>query len=246
MRAVIFAGPSLPPSAQPAVAGVEWRPPARQGDLYRAALERPDVIGLIDGYFDAVPSVWHKEILWALSRGIRVYGAASLGALRAAEMAAFGMIGVGRVFEMYRDGILTDDDEVAVVHAPEALDYRHLSMAMIDVRAMLEGARVAGALSDEEAGRLCLALKVRFYRDRTTSALLEEATPVDRARLSEWLPAWLNRTGGGVKREDARLLVLSIGHGDSVCFADSPSRADFVLTSVWRSFVTGYENPAPL
>ena len=34
----------------------------------------------------------------------------------AAELAAFGMQGVGAIFAAYRDGALEDDDEVAVVH----------------------------------------------------------------------------------------------------------------------------------
>ena len=76
---------------------VEVRP-HRGGRLVAAvevALERPVAIGLIDGYFERVPSVSHKEILWAMSQGIVVIGAASMGALRAAELAPFGMLGVG-------------------------------------------------------------------------------------------------------------------------------------------------------
>ena len=38
-------------------------------------------IGIIDGHFGNVPSVWHKEILFALSKGVEVSGAASMGAL---------------------------------------------------------------------------------------------------------------------------------------------------------------------
>ena len=71
MRAIIFAGPTLPlrfrPAAEP---GIEWRSPVRQGDVYRAALTGPAVIGVIDGYFEIVPTVWHKEILWAMAQGI--------------------------------------------------------------------------------------------------------------------------------------------------------------------------------
>ena len=62
------------------------------------------MIGLIDGYFDGVPAVAHKEILWALDQGIRVLGAASMGALRAAELAPFGMEGVGAIWRDYADG----------------------------------------------------------------------------------------------------------------------------------------------
>jgi hypothetical protein len=65
--------------------------------LYRAALAHPAAIGVIDGYFEVVPTVWHKEILWAMAQGIHVFGAASIGALRAAELDSFGMRGVGRL-----------------------------------------------------------------------------------------------------------------------------------------------------
>ena len=33
------------------------------------------------------------------------------------------MSGVGRIYEAFRDGILEDDDEVAVLHGPEELGY---------------------------------------------------------------------------------------------------------------------------
>jgi hypothetical protein len=79
MRAVIFAGPSLPPSLRPVNPAIEWHPPVRQGELYRAALARPAVIGVVDGYFEVTPTVWHKEILWAMVQGIHVFGAASIG-----------------------------------------------------------------------------------------------------------------------------------------------------------------------
>ena len=41
-----------------------------------------------------------------------------MGALRAAEMRRYGMIGVGKVFEMYRDGE-EDDALVAMTFDPE-------------------------------------------------------------------------------------------------------------------------------
>src|ERR1700741_3964413 len=137
MIAIVFSGPSLPPSKAPFVPGLEWRPPVRQGDLYEAALSRPSLIGVIDGTFELVPTVWHKEILWAMAQGIHVYGAASIGALRAAELYGFGMRGIGRIFASFRDGILVDDDEVAVLHAPERLGYAAVTEAMVNIRATL-------------------------------------------------------------------------------------------------------------
>ena len=118
MNIVVFCGPTIPRGAVLEILPeAVVHPPAQQGDLYRAALQGPDAIALIDGYFRQVPSVWHKEILWALSNRIPVYGAASIGALRAAELDTMGMVGVGSVYAAYRDGLLEDDDEVAVAHA---------------------------------------------------------------------------------------------------------------------------------
>ena len=107
--AILFIGPSLPERESGEPPGFERRPPAAQGDVYRATLEKPRAIGIVDGYFHGVPAVWHKEILWAMTKGIHVFGAASMGALRAAELHPFGMRGVGRIFEAYRDGALSDD-----------------------------------------------------------------------------------------------------------------------------------------
>ena len=138
MTVVLFTGPTLSPREACQSVDAVCLPPASQGDVYRAALLRPFAIGIIDGYFERVPAVWHKEILWAMSEGIHVFGSASMGALRAAELAPFGMIGVGAVFEAYRDGALEDDDEVAVAHAAAEHDYRAGSEAMVNIRATLE------------------------------------------------------------------------------------------------------------
>src|SRR6185295_3890747 len=92
---VLFTGPTLSPREACQRLEAVCLPPAAQGDVYRASLRRPFAIGIIDGYFERVPAVWHKEILWAMSEGIHVFGSASMGALRAAELALFGMIGVG-------------------------------------------------------------------------------------------------------------------------------------------------------
>src|SRR6266436_5726239 len=154
MIAIIFAGPSLPPSAAPSAAGLEWRPPVRQGDLYRAALSSPALIGVIDGYFELVPTVWHKEILWAMANGIHIYGAASIGALRAAELADFGMQGMGHIYRQYRTGALMDDEEVAVLHGPKEVDYVPVTEATVNIRATIDRALELGVVAPAVAAAL--------------------------------------------------------------------------------------------
>jgi hypothetical protein len=212
MRAVIFAGPSLPSQARPASEfDIDWRPPVRQGELYRAALDRPAVIGVIDGYFEVTPTVWHKEILWAMAHGIHVFGAASIGALRAAELDTFGMKGIGRIYEDFRDGVLEDDDEVAVLHGPEELGYPPLTEAMVNIRATLAAATRDGIVSRGAAMNLTAIAKQLFYKDRTYEAMLQSAVEFgmnadELTRLTGWLPQ------GRVdqKRRDAEAILDAI------------------------------------
>ncbi len=148
MKIVVFTGPTLSPVEAREVLDATYLPPAGQGDVYRAALERPFAIGLIDGYFERVPAVWHKELLWALSQGIHVFGSASMGALRAAELERYGMEGVGAIFRAVLSGELTDDDEVALVHGDEASGFLPLSEPMVNIRCTLAAARARGVIGE--------------------------------------------------------------------------------------------------
>src|SRR5438552_18870027 len=89
---------------------------------------------LIDGVFESQPSVWHHEILDALDSGVQVFGGASTGALRAAELYSFGMAGVGRIFQSYRDEVIIDDSEVALLPAGADHAWRPLTVPLLNVR----------------------------------------------------------------------------------------------------------------
>jgi hypothetical protein len=193
VSAVVFAGPTLTPDAvRSLLPGATVLPAARQGDMYRAVLaHRPAAIGLIDGVFQHEPAVWHREILFALSEGVHVFGAASMGALRAAELFLYGMRGVGKVFAAYRDGIwpgfsdpFEDDDEVAVIHAPAELGAVPLSDALVDLRDTLLAAEVAGLLSRPQRDAAFAALKALPFPQRSLSMLADLAPA-----LRDWLPA---------------------------------------------------------
>ena len=170
-RTIVFAGPTITAEDVRAILpDAEVLPPVAQGDVYRAARLRPRAMGIVDGVFDRVPAVWHKEILSALSDGIAVYGAASMGALRAAELDAFGMVGVGDIYAAYRDGAIEDDDEVAIAHGTAETGYRELSDAMVNIRATLAAADDAGILSGATAREIEAAAKALFYPQRTYAA----------------------------------------------------------------------------
>jgi hypothetical protein len=208
----IFAGPTISPAEARAELDAVYLPPAAEGDVYRVALKRPQAIGIIDGYFQSTPTVRHKEILWAMSRGIHVFGSSSIGALRATELAVFGMEGVGTIFELYRDGVLEDDDEVAIVHGPPETGFLAGSEAMVNIRQTLRKAELVGIISKELGKVLEKIGKDLFYPDRKYSVLLRCASEyrlweAELARFQQWLPTGqINQ-----KREDA-LAMLRVMH----------------------------------
>lgn len=176
----VFLGPSLDRDQAAALLPVaRFLPPVRLGDVCTAVLKGHQVLVIIDGVFEQVPTVWHKEILWALTRGCAVYGAASMGALRAAELAPFGMCGVGTVYERFRDGTYNDDDEVTIIHAADDdLGYRALSAAMASIRVALEEAVAEGVCTAAEAAELVARSKARHYSTRSWPLVLRDAVEV--------------------------------------------------------------------
>ncbi len=211
MAVVIFAGPTLARDPVRERSEFTFLPPAAQGDIYRSTLGSPTAIGLIDGYFETVPAVWHKEILFALSKGVHVFGAASMGALRAAELWRFGMVGVGTIFEAYRDKCIEDDDEVAIVHGPAELDYLPVTEAMVNVRATVEAAIKALVLGEAAGNALVLLAKGMFYKERTWNAILAAAASDGvSAQECEAFRAWLLRGAVDQKRADAHQMLESI------------------------------------
>lgn len=145
-RILVYLGPSLHlAKAQAILPGAIYRPPAKQGDIVTDVVNyRPNRIILIDGYFRENLSVWHKEIVYALQfPGVKgIYGAASMGALRAAELDYLGMVGIGKIYGWYRDSVTEDDSEVALSFAeregPDGTIYYPSTVPLVDIRAGVE------------------------------------------------------------------------------------------------------------
>ena len=199
---VLFAGPSIH-GMDLDFSGLRLLPPASRGDIAAAVRQGATHIGLIDGYFGWVASVWHKEILFALESGVVVMGAASMGALRAADCAAFGMVPVGRIAGWYVDGTLDDDGDVAIIHAPPELDYAPLTEALVDARATLDGLVSLSLISPDECAALRRKAEELNFRDRTSDAIVTVLQPDRQAVVHAVYLA--HRIS--LKQEDARLLV---------------------------------------
>lgn len=252
MNACIFVGPTLAPADALAMLDAVYLPPVQQGDVYRAAVRhRPRALGIVDGYFQHVPSVWHKEILWAMAEGIHVFGSASMGALRAAELSAFGMRGVGRIFEAYRTGVFEpyrdevfeDEDEVAVVHGPADAGYLALSEAMVNVRSTVAAAANAGIIGADTRDALVRIAKQLFYPERSWERILGLETRGLPEREIEALRRWLPEGRINQKRDDA-VAMLAIMR-DSLAANPPPARVTYVFqrSEMWQRAVVDVGAP---
>lgn len=231
----VFAGPSL--HGVPLPPGVARFGPVALGSVFRAVQAGYRRIGIVDGVFGNQPAVWHKEILYAIASGAAVAGAASMGALRAAELRGLGMAGIGRIYRLYACGAWTDDDEVAVLHAPQDLQYQPLSEAMANLRFTLRRARLAGLVDREVEARIAARLKALHFSERTRPALRQAALrELGRARGTR-LAGALDACPVDVKRDDARRLLDWIGAADAPGRTAPPAgrRTRFLATRHWRS-----------
>lgn len=227
---IVFLGPTLPKAEAAELLPAAYRPPARRGDIHRALRDRCNTIVLIDGEFHGRPSVWQREILDALAEGVAVHGASSMGALRAAELHSFGMVGHGRIFEWYRDGEIEADDEVALIHGPAELGYPPLSEALVNIRATL-AAIVPSVISPDEHDSLIAHAKACYFPERSFASLLEAGPAAWSDDRRAALAHYLRQSRIDLKRRDAIAALKSV--------ASEPSRRGGGLSSappnaLWR------------
>lgn len=250
-RLVVYVGPTLAArEVRDIAAEAEVLPPAEGGSLASQRWRAGDVVVLIDGYYRDRPAVRHKEIMHLTASGVEVVGAASMGALRAAELDTFGMRGVGQVYQMYKAGEICGDDEVAVTHVAEDADYPMNSLALVNLRYACRQAvaeRVAGA---DAAQRLIAAAKRLVFYERTWPRILAEAGrdgEPDRAMAA--LVEFCRERRHDIKARDARLAVAA--GRDLLAAAPGghrrarPPAPDWSPTIYLRSWLTYWESASP-
>jgi hypothetical protein len=163
---------------------------------------------IIDEEFDQSLSVSLNEILRLLDAGVPVIGATSMGALRAAELSAHGMVGSGVIYEAYRSGVIEGDDEVALTYCP--LSFEPRTVPLVNIRFWLDHLHASGWLSVIERSALLRRVRRIFYAERTPERLdsFIEAS-LGPSRIAEIREAGLGEIPD-VKAKDTRAVLSTV------------------------------------
>ncbi len=223
MKPVVFTGTSISHSDAQKILDADYRPPVKRHDIRRLLKTPPGIIGIIDGVFFDSAAVAHREIIEALKSGIIVIGGGSMGALRAYELESYGMIGVGKVFDMYRTGIIESDDEVAVTFDAESNEA--LSIPLVNIRMTVETAMNARILDSEQGTAIIDIARKLFYPDRNYQNVIFESakagiiTDIEKKKLLDFMQT--NEVD--IKRQDAIQVLEKIKNLDknSIHLSDS-------------------------
>jgi hypothetical protein len=197
---VIFLGPSLDLVTAQSVLPATYLPPIKRDDLAKLD-EGARIVGIVDGEFFQSFAVSPMEVLQLLERGIKVYGSSSVGALRAAETHTYGMIGIGSIFEMYRDGRIDADDEVALTYDPST--YRSTSDPLVNIRFALKTAVLEDFIEQSKADEIINALKDVYFPFRSYQLV---------SQLCPELNNFIKQRRPDQKRDDALLLLRTIAN----------------------------------
>lgn len=210
-KVIIYTGLSLPFDEAKEILDsyddveVVYKRPIKRGDLNLALRENPNIIGIIDGVFHQNSAVGHKEILEVINKGIKVYGASSMGALRASELDSLGMIGVGYCYEQYASGEVESDDDVAVMLDSDTLEA--LSVPLISMRYVFNNAVNEHILTETQNDELINIAKSTFYPKRNYAQTLAESSLDNetKGKLINFI-----RESEDIKKEDAKALIKKI------------------------------------
>ncbi len=209
-KIVVFTGTSIRYTEARSVLDATYRPPIFRGNIDQVLREGYGIIGIIDGIFFNRAAVAHKEILRALESGVKVVGGGSMGALRASELDVHGMIGVGRIYEWYRDGVLEDDDEVAVATNPDT--FEPVSVPMVNIRETLKTACREGIITSVVCAQLIDIAKKTQYGQRSYLGIIRQGILIGSLseELGKKLLDYCRNQETDVKKEDAIMVLNKI------------------------------------
>lgn len=209
-KPVIFIGPTLSIDKAKEILDADYRPPAKKGDLLKLIPTAVKFVGLIDGYFlqDYPPTPIEVYNLLR-KKDVLVFGSSSLGALRAVELKRFGMIGIGKIFNLFLKGVIDSDDEVAVTFT----GYReYQSDALIDIRYNLFLAQKKQIIDKNTKRNILRIAKKTYFPYRTYDDILEKSKKVFslQKKQIEDFGEYITKHKVSLKEKDAIRLLINI------------------------------------
>ena len=209
-KPVIFIGPTLSIDKAKEILDADYRPPAKKGDLLKLIPTAVKFVGLIDGYFlqDYPPTPIEVYNLLR-KKDVLVFGSSSLGALRAVELKRFGMMGIGKIFNLFLKGIIDSDDEVAVTFT----EYReYQSDALIDIRYNLFLAQKKQIIDTNTKRNILRIAKKTYFPYRTYDDILEKSKKVFslQKKQIEDFGEYISKHKVSLKEKDAIRLLINI------------------------------------
>ncbi|TLX85689.1 MAG: TfuA-related McrA-glycine thioamidation protein [Thaumarchaeota archaeon] len=209
-KPIVYLGPTLNREEASKILEADYRDPAKKGDFLRLShtSDEKKYVGFIDGVFlhDYPPSpieVYHL----ATRKNIELIGASSLGALRAVELEKFGMKGIGKIFQLFKNGILNADDEVAVTFVRDKNILQ--SEALIDIRFNLFLAYKKGIITKETKKRFVKIAKNIYFPFRNYDDIIrltQEQFPSIHDELENFRD-YILKNRDSLKARDARKLL---------------------------------------
>lgn len=202
LHPIVFVGPSIPLElAKQTLPKAEFRPPIRRDDL--DGIPGGAIVGIIDGVFAETLAISPGEIREALERGVSIYGASSMGALRAAEIP--DVVGVGRIYEMYRTGAIERDDEVALLFDPYM--FKPMTVPLVNLRYAVDRLVRSATLSRDAGHALVEACTRLHYTERTYEAIFQNSALANNHDIEQIVRLLRNFD---LKREDAQFLLETL------------------------------------
>lgn len=143
------------------------------------------------------------------------------------------MEGAGLAFRLFRRG-LPDDDEVAVIHAPQELNFLPLSEPMINIRYNLRCLRKRGLVTSSQEAEAIRLVKKEFFPSRTIfllESILESMVDHESLNLIKMM---LQNEYFDVKARDAEM-VLKLAQTEGGQNVDRKIGCCFPSTHHWRT-----------
>ena len=209
----VFVGPTAYRAEVTAGAWTTFHPPVGRGDVDRLVeMHAPSTLVIVDGVFRDRLAVSPRELLRALGRGWRVWGLASMGALRAVELTSCGMRGFGEVYDRALGDPHFRDDEVALLHAPGP-GFQPITEPLINLRGLIASLVAKRLLSEARGGGLEDELARSWFGARSLRRVIEAVKEQSGAATSQ-LDSVLEARTWDVKARDFRAFMGSVATGN--------------------------------